>query len=106
MLGPRHGQRVPERFPGALLAFDAYARRVRAFHNLSAARHQMAPLRWGCEDPAALEPLGLRCVTAASAPRPPDAVRATLPASYRLLLTLTRPLLGGRGAGLYLLRAS
>jgi hypothetical protein len=46
---------------------------------------------WACDDPRSLERLGLRVVESTSITRPPAAVRAGRPATYRYLLPLLGP---------------
>ena len=53
-----------------------------------------AGLTWVCEDPRALEPLGLRVLETTAITRPPRAVRDQLPARYHWYLPLANPLLG------------
>ncbi|HSZ39718.1 MAG TPA: class I SAM-dependent methyltransferase [Trebonia sp.] len=99
--------RIAERFPGALLAFDMYARRTFAGQHKSAARRGIdAPWTWGCDDPRELEPCGLRVVESAAITRPPHGLRAELPARYRwLILPLLDPVFGKSAARLALFRA-
>ena len=59
-----------------------------------AAKRNVAPWHWACDDPRSLERLGLRLIESAPMTRPPAAVRAGLPARYRFLLPLADPLLG------------
>jgi O-methyltransferase involved in polyketide biosynthesis len=96
--------RIAARFPGALLAFDTYPRVTMAQQHKMAAKRGIAPWQWACDDPRALEPLGLNLIESATVTRPPAGVRARLPARYRLLLPLADPLLG-RGLSLSLFRS-
>jgi O-methyltransferase involved in polyketide biosynthesis len=86
--------RIAARFPGAMLAFDTYPRVTFAQQHKMAAKRGIAPWQWACDDPRALEALGLGLVESATVTRPPAGVRARLPARYRLLLPLARPVLG------------
>jgi O-methyltransferase involved in polyketide biosynthesis len=97
--------RIAARFPGAMLAFDTYPRVTFAQQHKMAAKRGIAPWQWVCDDPRALEPLGLRLVESATVTRPPAGVRARLPARYRLLLPLAHPLLG-RSLNLSLFRSA
>jgi O-methyltransferase involved in polyketide biosynthesis len=95
--------RIAARFPGALLAFDTYPRVTMAQQHKLAAKRGIARWQWACDDPRALEPVGLSLLESATVTRPPAGVRAGLPARYRLLLPLADPLLG-RGLSLSLFR--
>jgi O-methyltransferase involved in polyketide biosynthesis len=87
--------RIAERFPGALLAFDTYARRaLEQQHRLAARRKIPAKWAWACDDPRSLERLGLQVVESATITRPPAPVRARLPVAYRYLLPLIDPVIG------------
>jgi O-methyltransferase involved in polyketide biosynthesis len=97
--------RIADRFPDAMLAFDTYPRVTFAQQHKMAARRGIAPWQWACDDPRALEPLGLTLVDSATVTRPPAGVRARLPARYRLLLPLADPLLG-RSLSLSLFRSA
>jgi O-methyltransferase involved in polyketide biosynthesis len=87
---------IAARFPGAMLAFDTYPRVTFADEHKMAAKRGIAPWQWACDDPRALEPLGLSLVESATVTRPPGGVRAQLPARYRILLPLADPVLGRR----------
>jgi O-methyltransferase involved in polyketide biosynthesis len=97
--------RIAARFPDAMLAFDTYPRVTFAQQHKLAAKRGIAPWQWPCDDPRALEPLGLRLVESATVTRPPAGVRTRLPGRYRLLLPLANPVLG-RGLTLSLFRAA
>lgn len=87
--------RIARRFPGALLAFDVYSRRMMAAQHKAAARRGMAARwAWACDDPRSLERLGLTLVQSATITRPPAGLRPELPARYRYLLPLAEPVLG------------
>ncbi len=98
--------RIAGRFPCALLAFDTYARRTFRGQRKQAARRGMdAPWTWACDDPRALERLGLTVVESVAITRPPRALRAQLPGRYRHLLPFADPVLGRVFATLTLFRA-
>ncbi len=97
--------RIAARFPDAMLAFDTYPRVTFAQQHKMAAKRGIAPWQWVCDDPRALEPLGLSLVESATVTRPPAGVRTRLPGRYRLLLPLADPILG-RGLSLSLFRAA
>ena len=98
--------RIAARFPGARLAFDTYsAASVKAEHKM-AAKRGIARWQWACDDPRALERLGLRLLDSATITRPNPGVRAGLPARYRALLALLGPVLGGRYSRLSLFAAA
>jgi O-methyltransferase involved in polyketide biosynthesis len=88
--------RIAARFPGAMLAFDTYPRITFADQHKMAAKRGFARSEWACEDPRALEALGLGLVESATITRPPAGVRANLPARYRFLLPAADPVLGRR----------
>jgi O-methyltransferase involved in polyketide biosynthesis len=96
--------RIAERFPGALVAFDTYGRRIFEQQHRMAAKRDMARWAWCCDDPRSLERLGLRLVDSATVARPPERLRARLPARYRYLLPLADPVMRGL-VGLNLFRA-
>lgn len=98
--------RIAGRFPGAMLAFDSYPRASANAELKMAAKRNVAPWRWACDDPRSLERLGLTLVEAAAVSRPPAGLRAKLPAAYRYLLPLTDPVFGRRGMALSLFRVS
>jgi O-methyltransferase involved in polyketide biosynthesis len=85
---------LAEHFPGALIALDSYSQQMMAREHKLAARREIARWQWACDDPRSLERLGMRVVETATVTRPPRALRTTLPASRRLLLTLLSPLFG------------
>jgi O-methyltransferase involved in polyketide biosynthesis len=85
---------LAEQFPGALIALDTYSQEMMAREHKLAARREIARWQWACDDPRSLERLGLRVVETARITRPPRALRATLPVSRRVLLTLVDPLFG------------
>ncbi|GAA1983480.1 class I SAM-dependent methyltransferase [Catenulispora subtropica] len=87
--------RIAERFPGALLVFDTYTKRMLdQQHRMAAKRNLTALWAWPCDDPHTLEPLGLEVVRASAVTRPPATVRARLPRRYRYALPLLRPVVG------------
>jgi O-methyltransferase involved in polyketide biosynthesis len=85
--------RIAARFPGASLAFDTYPRATYDMERKMAARRDFAAWQWPCDDPRTLERLGLRLIETANVTRPPEGLRATLPARYRYLLPLAGPVL-------------
>jgi O-methyltransferase involved in polyketide biosynthesis len=99
-----HG--IATRFPGALVAFDTYSHRMLEQQHKMAARKDMpARWAWSCDDPRSLAGrIGMSVVESASVTRPPSAVRADLPLSYRLLFPMIDKLVQGFG-GLTLFRA-
>ena len=99
--------RIARRFPGALLAFDTYARRTFAGQHKAVAKRGIdAPWTWACDDPRTLEQLGLRVVESAAITRPPGGLRRELPARYRrFLLPLLDPVFGAATARVTLFRA-
>jgi O-methyltransferase involved in polyketide biosynthesis len=97
--------RIAARFPRAMLAFDTYPRMTFAGEHKMAAKRGIAPWQWSCDDPRALESLGLSLIESATVTRPPAGVRAQLPARYRFLLPLADPILG-RGLRLSLFRSA
>jgi O-methyltransferase involved in polyketide biosynthesis len=96
--------RIAARFPGALLAFDAYPRSVLEMEHKLAAKRGFARWQWSCDDPRTLERHGLRLLESATSTRPPAGMRAQLPWRYRALLPLANPLLG-RGGTVNLFRS-
>jgi O-methyltransferase involved in polyketide biosynthesis len=86
--------RIATRFPGTLIAFDSYARRVMEMEHKMAAKRGIARWQWSCDDPRTLERYGLRLLEKATPTSPPAGLRAQLPARYRLLLPAANPLLG------------
>jgi O-methyltransferase involved in polyketide biosynthesis len=97
--------RIAARFPGSMLAFDTYPRRVLAMEHRMAARRGFARWQWACDDPRALERLGLRLDEMAAPTRPPAGLRAGLPARYRYLVLPAAHALMGRGPALSLFQA-
>ena len=92
---PQVMARIAERFPGSLIAFDTYDQRMLERQHRRAAKKDMAARwAWSCDDPRSLESLGLDVVAEAAITRPPAGLRAQLPAQYRYLLPLARPILG------------
>jgi O-methyltransferase involved in polyketide biosynthesis len=86
--------RIAGQFPGALVALDTVTRRTaERQHRVAAKRNLAARLAWACDDPRALERLGLHVTESATLTRPPAALRAQLPPRYRYLLPLAGPLL-------------
>lgn len=86
--------RIAARFPGALLAFDTYPRRMMEMQHQRAAKTGMAARwAWACDDPKTLERHGLRLIESATFATPPRALRRSLPARWRCLLALTGPVL-------------
>jgi O-methyltransferase involved in polyketide biosynthesis len=96
--------RIAARFPGALIAFDSYPRKILEMEHKMAAKRGIARWQWSCDDPRTLERFGLRLLESAAPTRPPAGLRATLPARYRLLLPIANPVLG-QGAALSLFSA-
>jgi O-methyltransferase involved in polyketide biosynthesis len=90
--------RIAGRFPGALLAFDTYRRRMMEQQHRLAARKQIARWAWACDDPRSLESLGLDVLEAAAVTRPPVALRARLPVPYRYLLPPAGRIMGDLAA--------
>jgi O-methyltransferase involved in polyketide biosynthesis len=85
--------RIAAQFPGALVALDTCTQRtLDRQHRMSAKRNLQARLAWACDDPRALERLGLHVTESATLTRPPAALRAQLPPRYRYLLPLADPL--------------
>ena len=70
-----------------------------------AAKRDVAPWQWACDDPRSLERLGLRLIESVPVTRPPAGLRAELPARYRYLLPLGDPIFGKRGLSLNLFQA-
>jgi O-methyltransferase involved in polyketide biosynthesis len=87
--------RVAERFPGSLIAFDTYSRRMlERQHRMAAKKKMEARWAWPCDDPRSLQSLGLDVVETAAITRPPAALRAQLPHRYRYLLPLANRIVG------------
>ncbi|HTR93639.1 MAG TPA: class I SAM-dependent methyltransferase [Trebonia sp.] len=89
--------RIAARFPGALIAFDSYPRKILEMEHKMAAKRGIARWQWSCDDPRTLERSGLRLLATATSTRPPAGLRAELPSRYRILLPLANPVLGGNG---------
>lgn len=87
--------RIAERFPGALIAFDTYSRRMlERQHRMAAKKKMEARWAWPCDNPRSLQSLGLDVVETAAITRPPAALRAQLPRRYRYLLPLANRIVG------------
>ena len=87
--------RIAEEFPGALIAFDSYSRRMlEQQHKLAAKKAMDARWAWSCDDPRTLESLGLDVVQDAAVTRPPLALRKRLPRRYRYALPLASRIMG------------
>jgi len=97
--------RIAGRFPGAMIAFDTVTRMSMGQELKMAAKRNIAPWQWACDDPRSLERLGLRLVESVAVTRPPAGLRAELPARYRYLLPLADPVFGKRGQSLSLFQA-
>jgi O-methyltransferase involved in polyketide biosynthesis len=97
--------RIAGRFPGAMLAFDTVTRASMAQELKMAAKRNVAPWQWACDDPRSLERLGLTLIESVAVTRPPAGLRAELPARYRYLLPLADPVFGKRGMSLSLFLA-
>jgi O-methyltransferase involved in polyketide biosynthesis len=90
---------IAKTFPGALIAFDTYTRRMlEQQHKLADRKGMAARWAWSCEDPRTLEPLGLEIVQEAAVTRPPPAVLRRLPRGYRYTLPLARRIAGDLAA--------
>jgi O-methyltransferase involved in polyketide biosynthesis len=86
--------RLAAQFPGELIALDTYSRKAFEAQHRMAARRNIAPWAWACDDPGALERLGWQMVETVRVTRPPARIRAQLPARYRYLLPLADPFFG------------
>ena len=86
---------IARTFPGAYLALDTYSRTSMRGQHRMAEKRGIARWAWACDDPAALERLGLRVVEQASVTRPPTGLRGHLPARYRYLLPVANLAAGG-----------
>jgi O-methyltransferase involved in polyketide biosynthesis len=86
---------IAARFPGALLAFDTVGRQAAEQLDKTARRRNLA-VRWAwvCDDPRALESLGLRLAESIPVTRPPASLRRALPGRYRWRLRLADPVIG------------
>ena len=90
--------RIAESFPGALIAFDSYPQRtLEQQHRLAARKNLQARWAWSCDDPRALEALGLEVIQEAAVTRPPASLRERLPRRYRYALPLARRIAGDLG---------
>ncbi len=99
--------RLATRFRGARLALDTYPQRLLQQQHKMAQRRGIARWQWACDDPRALQRLGLRLDESATVTRPPRDMRRQLPPGYRyLLLPLADPLLGRMFATLSLFTAT
>jgi O-methyltransferase involved in polyketide biosynthesis len=87
--------RIAGGFPGALIAVDTYRRRTLEQQHKLAARKNIARWAWSCDDPRALESLGLQVVQQAAVTRPPPELRRRLPRRYRYALPLASRIAGG-----------
>lgn len=96
---------IAGRFPGALLAFDVYSHAAMRQQHKMAAKRNIAPWAWACEDPRTFERYGLRVLESAAITRPPRGLRAQLPARYRFWLPLADPVFG-KSPALTLFRAA
>jgi len=81
-------------FPGAYLALDTYSRSAMQRQHQMAVKRDIARWAWACDNPAELEPLGLRILDQASITRPPAGLRGQLPARYRYLLPVAHLAIG------------
>jgi O-methyltransferase involved in polyketide biosynthesis len=98
--------RIAASFPGALIAFDTYSQRtLEQQHRLAARKNMDARWEWSCDDPRALESVGLEVVQEAAVTRPPAELRRRLPRRYRYALPLARRIAGNL-ATVTLFRAS
>jgi hypothetical protein len=61
---------------------------------MAAKKKMEARWAWPCDDPRALQSLGLDVVETAAITRPPAALRAQLPRRYRYLLPLANRIVG------------
>ena len=87
--------RIAGSFPGALIAFDSYSQRtLEQQHKMAARKNMDARWAWSCDDPRALEPLGLEVVQEAAVTRPPRELRSRLPLRYRYALPLANRIVG------------
>lgn len=99
--------RLAARFPGARLALDTYPQRMLQQQRKMGQRRGIAQWQWSCDDPRALQRLGLRLDESATVTRPPRDMRRQLPPGYRyLLLPLADPVLGRMFATLSLFTAT
>ena len=92
---PRVIADIARGFPGALIAFDTYRQRtLEQQHRLAARKNMDARWAWSCDDPRALESLGLKIVQEAAVTRPPPELRRRLPRRYRWALPLVHRIAG------------
>ncbi len=82
-------ERIARGFPDSMVALDTYGRRMLEMQHRRADRDGMAA-RWGwpCDDPAALESVGLAVVESTTIARPQQDMWNRLPLSYRIALPL------------------
>jgi O-methyltransferase involved in polyketide biosynthesis len=84
--------RIATRFPGATISFDTYATQThRQQARLGARKGMAARWQWPCDDPCTLETVGMRMLASVPLTRPPKALRGSLPARGRALLTIADP---------------
>ena len=86
-------RRAALRFPDTAVAFDTYSTRMYRQQLKMGASRGIAPWKSPCDDPRTHEELGLRLTESVPVTRPPAGLRRELPPRYRLLLTLTDPVL-------------
>jgi O-methyltransferase involved in polyketide biosynthesis len=87
--------RIAGAYPGALIAFDTYSQRMlEQQHRLAAKKNMDARWAWSCDDPRALESLGVEVVQEAAVTRPPPDLRRRLPRRYRYALPLANRIAG------------
>jgi O-methyltransferase involved in polyketide biosynthesis len=92
---PQVVARIAGSFPGALIAFDTYSQRtLEQQHKVAARKHMDARWAWSCDNPRALESLGLEVVQEAAITRPPAELRSRLPRRYRYALPLANRIMG------------
>lgn len=83
--------RIAARFPGSLLAFDTVSHASATRERQMAAKRDVAPWAWACDDPRSLERFGLAVLETAAITRVPHGLRPQLPVRYRYLLPLADP---------------
>jgi O-methyltransferase involved in polyketide biosynthesis len=86
-------RQIAERLPGAGLALDVYSAKLTRREHELAARKNFARWNWPCDDPAELEPLGLRLREIATFRRAPAGM--TVPWNMRTRMALLDLLAGG-----------
>jgi len=92
---PRAIERIAAAFPGELFAFDTYPQRtMKQQHKMADKNKVTARWAWACDEPRALEPLGLRLLESVTSTRPPRALRDQLPTRFRFYLPLANPVMG------------